>query len=110
MSDDQIRREKLAALEAKLAAAKEPVETKHHSDEHYSKAHLAWRMVIELVVGILLGFGIGYGLDAYFGTIPLFLVLFLGLGLAAGVKTMMRSAKELQTDDLGQDVTDEEDD
>ena len=110
MSDDQIRREKLAALEAKLAAAKEPVETKHHSDEHYSKAHLAWRMVIELVVGILLGFGIGYGLDAYFGTIPLFLVLFLGLGLAAGVKTMMRSAEEIQRDKLAKEAGETEED
>ena len=58
-------------------------------------------MVIELVVGLLIGFGIGYGLDSLFGTIPLFLVIFTLLGMAAGIKTMMRSAKELtqETDD-----------
>jgi ATP synthase protein I len=53
-------------------------------------------MVIELVVGLAIGFGIGYGLDSVFDTMPLFLVSFILLGFAAGVKTMMRSAKEVQ--------------
>tara|TARA_B100000963_G_C22016654_1_gene405224 strand:- start:182 stop:382 length:201 start_codon:yes stop_codon:yes gene_type:complete len=53
-------------------------------------------MVIELVVGLAIGFGIGYGLDNFFGTMPLFLVIFIFLGFAAGVKTMMRSAREVQ--------------
>ncbi len=69
---------------------------KPHQDEHYSQAQHAWRMVIELVAGIAIGFGIGFGLDSLFGTIPIFLVLFTLLGFAAGVKTMMRSAEELQ--------------
>jgi ATP synthase protein I len=37
-------------------------------------------------------------LDTLFGTIPIFLVIFTFLGLAAGVKTMMRSAEEIQKD------------
>ena len=53
-------------------------------------------MVIELVAGLGIGFGIGYGLDCLFGTLPIFLVLFTMLGLAAGVKTMLRSAQEIQ--------------
>ena len=65
-------------------------------NDHHSSAHLAWRMVIELVVGLAIGFGIGYGLDNFFGTMPLFLVIFIFLGFAAGVKTMMRSAREVQ--------------
>ena len=32
----------------------------------YDKAHIAWRMVLEIVAGILLGCGIGYGLDHLF--------------------------------------------
>jgi ATP synthase protein I len=87
---------RLAALEAKLAAKRETPEVKDHSEEHYSQAQLAWRMVIELVAGLGIGFGIGYGLDRLFGTLPIFLVLFVFLGLAAGVLTMMRSAKEVQ--------------
>ena len=65
-------------------------------EEHYSQAQLAWRMVIELVAGLGIGFGIGYGLDSLFGTTPIFLVLFIFLGFAAGVNVMLRSAKEIQ--------------
>jgi len=35
-------------------------------------------------------------LDALFGTQPFMMVLFIFFGLAAGVLTMMRSAKEVQ--------------
>ena len=62
----------------------------------HDQAHLAWRMVIELVAGLGIGFGIGYGLDVLFGTMPIFMVVFIMLGLAAGVKTMLRSAREIQ--------------
>jgi ATP synthase protein I len=41
-----------------------------------------------------------------FGTLPIFLVLFIFAGLAAGVKTMLRSASEAQYRiDAGQDQT-----
>ena len=91
-------RARLAALEEKLAKAKNAVEgpRKSHQEEHYSQAQLAWRMVIELVAGLGIGFGIGYGLDSLFGTMPLFLVLLILAGFAAGIKTMLRSAKEVQ--------------
>ena len=59
--------DRLKALDAKIAALKEPAEVKHHSEEHHSQAQLAWRMVIELVAGLGIGFGIGYGLDTLLG-------------------------------------------
>lgn len=93
---DRVENDPIAELEKKIAAAKKaPVETRHQ-DDHHSQAQQAWRMVIELVAGILIGFGIGMGLDAVFGTRPIFLVLFVLLGFAAGVRTMLRSAKEMQ--------------
>ena len=91
---DQKRR--MEQLEARIAAAKKAQEPAPRSDEHYSQAQLAWRMVIELVAGLGIGFGMGYGLDTLFGTQPFLIVLFTFLGLAAGIKTMMRSAKEVQ--------------
>ena len=94
--DDREQAERMAQLEARISALKAPTEQKPHTEEHYSQAQHAWRMVIELVAGLLIGFGIGYGLDAVFGTLPIFLVLFTLLGFAAGIKTMMRSAEELQ--------------
>jgi len=88
--------ERLKALEARIEAAKTARQPKDHMEEHYSQAKLAWRMVIELVAGLGIGFGIGYGLDALLGTGPVLMVVFLLLGFIAGVKTMIRSAKEIQ--------------
>lgn len=61
----------------------------------YDQAHVAWRMVIEIVAGIGIGFGIGFGLDHLFGTRPFLMILFIFLGFAAGIKVMMRTAAEL---------------
>lgn len=86
-------------LEDKLAKMrKSQAPGKSHQDEHYSQANVAWRMVIELVAGLGIGFGIGIGLDALLGSRPWFLVLFTLLGFAAGVLTMMRTAREIQAD------------
>ena len=93
MDDDTKAR--LDALERRIAGVRKAQEPKPRADEHYSQANLAWRMVIELVAGLAIGFGIGYGLDVLLGTLPLLLVVFTMLGLAAGVKTMLRTAKEV---------------
>ncbi|WP_207099830.1 AtpZ/AtpI family protein [Paracoccus shandongensis] len=61
----------------------------------YDKAHVAWRMVTEIVAGIMLGAGVGYGLDWLFGTLPVMLILFILFGFVAGIKVMMRTAAEL---------------
>ena len=53
-------------------------------------------MVIELVAGLLIGFGMGYGIDWALGTMPWFLIIFTLLGFVAGIKTMLRSAAEVQ--------------
>lgn len=90
--------ERLRQLDERIAEVKKAMEPPPPKEEHYSQAQHAWRMVIELVSGLGIGFGIGYGLDALFGTSPLFLVLFILLGFAAGVKTMLRTAAELQKD------------
>lgn len=105
---DPDQQQQLEQLEAKIKAAKQAQAPKPRSDEHYSQAQLAWRMVIELVAGLGIGFGIGYGLDSLFGTIPIFLVLFTMLGLAAGVKTMLRSAQEIQDKKLAEEADKDE--
>ena len=100
--------DRLKALEARIDAARAKQAPKPRSESHYSQANMAWRMVVELVAGLAIGFGMGYGLDWVFGTIPLFLLVFTLLGLAAGVKTMMRTAKEVQTGTDGDAVAADE--
>lgn len=90
-------REALRALDRRIAEArKSATPGKSVGSDKYSAASLAWRMVLELVVGMTLGLGMGWGLDSLFGTLPGFLILFGLLGFAAGVRTMMRSAQEVQ--------------
>lgn len=104
--------DRLRLLEARIAAARK-TRAGHdtpHQKEHYSQAQQGWRMVTELVAGLLIGFGIGYGLDAVFGTRPFLMVLFIFFGLAAGVKTMMRSAQEMQDQQLAAQASKDGDD
>ncbi len=95
---DDTTRDRMEALERRLAAARKSQGPTPRSDEHYSMANMAWRMVTELTAGLLIGFGIGYGLDYALGTMPLFLIVFVLLGLAAGVNVMLRTAKEIERD------------
>ena len=90
-------REALDALDRRIAAARESANPRKSAGaEKFGAASLAWRMVTELVVGMAIGLGMGWGLDALFGSMPAFLLLFGLLGFAAGVRTMMRSAAEVQ--------------
>jgi ATP synthase protein I len=66
-------------------------------------------MIIELTAGVFIGFGLGYGLDFLFNTKPVFILILTLFGFVAGVKTMMRSARELQKKELSaQDSTEED--
>ena len=103
---DPDEKQRMAQLEDKIASAKAVQRPQSQIEDHHSQAHAGWRMVTELVAGLLIGFCIGYGLDRLFGTLPVFLVLFVLLGFAAGVKTMLRSAQDLQQAQSGQ--TDED--
>jgi len=92
--------ERLRALEARIAKARKEREPEPEGQDSHTMGQAAWRMVTELVAGLLVGFGIGLGLDALFGTRPLFLVLFTLLGFWAGIRTMMRTAEDVQRKSL----------
>ncbi len=92
---DRDRQARMEALEAKLAEKRVHEAPKRHQDEHYSQAQMAWRMVIELVAGLGIGLAMGYGLDLVFDTRPWLMIIFTLFGFAAGIKTMMRSAREM---------------
>ena len=100
--------QKLTELENRIAKMKATTAPQPAKEEHYTMANMAWRMVIELVAGIAIGFGIGYGLDRLFGTLPIFLILFIGLGFVAGVRTMMRTAQEVQKMHMAQAADEKE--
>jgi ATP synthase protein I len=88
--------DRLRALEARLEKVKAaPQAQPSATAKGFSQGEVAWRMVIELATGIVLGSAIGYGLDVLFGTLPVFLVIFSLFGFAAGIRTMLGTAREL---------------
>lgn len=93
---DQIDPKRLDALEKRLDAARKDHDPAPAEEHHISQAQAGWRMVTELVAGLLIGFGVGYGLDFWLGTTPLLMIVFIGLGFTAGIRTMMRTAAEIQ--------------
>ncbi len=50
------------------------------------------RLSSEFIAGVVVGAGIGYLIDAFFGTSPFGLIIFLMLGFAAAVLNVMRAA------------------
>ena len=90
-------REALDRLSRRIDTAREAIDPgPRKSPGKYQSLSIAWRMVLELVIGCAFGAAIGYAIDEVAGTIPLFLAVFGLLGFAAGVKTMMASARQMQ--------------
>jgi ATP synthase protein I len=55
----------------------------------------AFRLSTELVAGVFVGGFIGWLIDRWLGTLPLFLVVFLLLGIAAGLLNAVREARKM---------------
>ena len=56
---------------------------------------IAFRFATELVAALVVGGALGWGIDWLFGTRPVFIVVMFVLGAAAGIRNVMRAAKEL---------------
>jgi ATP synthase protein I len=88
---------RLAELGARIDAAKRARQPERREGTgKFSGAEFAWRMVIDLAAGIVIGCGMGYGIDTLAGTMPVFLIVFTLLGFAAGIRIVMRSARDYQ--------------
>jgi len=97
---DRDRRSDLSDLEARIAAAKERHGVADRPDAgdgdgRPSGLGLGMRISVEMIVTVAVGAAIGYALDAWLGTAPLLMVVFLFLGAAAGVSNVYRVVKGL---------------
>jgi len=105
VSDNRDERRALDELEARIRAARGPQASGANragrddgADDGSGRGAglgLGMRISVELVATLAVGAGIGYMLDAWFGTTPLFMVVFLFLGGAAGVSNVYRVVKGL---------------
>lgn len=85
MTEDK---DKLEELEQKINQFKKKDEKPFVPQSQSSS--LAMRVVTDLVSGLFVGGVIGYFLDKAFLTSPLFLVIFLFIGMAAGFMNLYR--------------------
>jgi ATP synthase protein I len=68
-----------------------------------NQSSIAFRFATELVAALIVGVGLGWGIDWLFGhfgfhTRPAFMILFFVLGAAAGIRNVMRAAKEINAE------------
>jgi ATP synthase protein I len=99
-SSDRLR-ERLRELERKLEPGEDKLEGM--SDEEFGRRSSAlgkaFKISTELVAGVFVGGAIGYALDFWLmpkiglNTSPLFLLVFLLLGIAAGFLNVIRAAR-----------------
>jgi ATP synthase protein I len=72
---------------------------------------VAFRFATELMVAVAVGGGLGWLLDHFLGTRPIFLIVMVLIGAAAGIRNVMRAATELNARAASQApaVSDDED-
>ena len=112
--DTKTIRRRLDALEGKLAEAKGRRTSPQERAGQGKAMGQALRLATELVAGVAVGGFIGWGLDQLFDTAPFLMVAFLGLGAAAGIMNVVRTAKAMQNEPMPghhlRNVTDEDED
>jgi len=87
----------LEDLGARVKKARAAIEPKGKSGINESNAYgMAMRLVAELVSGLVVGMIIGYFLDKALDTKPLMLLVFIFLGLGAGIFNVMRAARQIE--------------
>jgi ATP synthase protein I len=62
-------------------------------------AGMALRYSAELVASVLIGVGLGLLVDHFFPTRPFGLLVFMGLGIAAGFRNVLRAARKMTDED-----------
>jgi ATP synthase protein I len=84
----------LRALRERLEEAKRQAEPRR-DEAPPTPMGIATRFATEMLVAVLFGAGLGWVLDRFLHTRPLFLVVLVVLGAAAGIRNVMRAAAEL---------------
>ena len=87
----------LTDLDSRLKAARGPEDQDEQPRGRGTQSGLGQglRIGIEMVVSVAVGAGVGYFIDGWADTRPLFMIVFLFLGFAAGIMNVLRIARGL---------------
>lgn len=90
------KRDELDALEDKISATRQRQAPEVQANANGSMLGLAYRLIVEILAGIGVGGFVGWWADKVLGTKPVLMLVFLGLGMAAGLMNSVRTASELR--------------
>lgn len=82
-------------FDARLQSARQRQMPRPRGSQQAKPLGVAMRISVELAAGLVVGGGIGYVLDRWLGTGPWLMIVFFFIGAAAGIRNVMRAAKEL---------------
>ena len=109
-SKSDLHSKSLKDLEARLKAARDAhsgVDAELAEDRAAARQGLAvgFRLGVEMLVGILMGLVLGLALDNWLGTKPVFMLIMILLGFAAGLLNVYRLLKGMsETAPIGQAI------
>ncbi len=94
MADDDPDEKRLAELGSRLEQARGNKELPPQQTSQ-SQLGIGFRLVADLLAGVIVGGGIGWALDRVFETSPVLLIVMFLVGVAAGMRNLMRTAREM---------------
>jgi ATP synthase protein I len=91
------KRERLDALEEKISARRQgQVPPEAQARVNANMLGLAYRLLVEILVGIGVGGFVGWWMDKVFDTKPIWMLVFLVLGMGAGLMKSVRTVNEMR--------------
>jgi len=101
MAEDDPDSRRLAELKERLQKARGNRQETPPPERQQSQLGIAFRLVTELLAAVIVGGGIGWALDRIFTTSPILLIVMFLLGIAAGMRNVMRTARQLNENQNG---------
>jgi ATP synthase protein I len=89
---DQSEFEKRLAAAEEAAAAPRPESAQKSASSAQRAIELAMRLGVEMVAAMVIAVVIGWGLDKLFHTSPWLMIVMVPVGMAAGLRNLLRAA------------------
>jgi len=94
---DKSSSDELGDFERRLKDTRNSIEVRDRPSSGSGATYLfGFRLVTDMVVGVFSGIGIGWLLDYWLGTAPWFFLIFMPLGMVAGILNVVRAAKSIE--------------
>ncbi len=95
-SDRARFKKRLSELDRNIDEVRDATTNRTSESQRGSALGYAFRLATELVVGVCFGGFVGWWIDKWLATSPIFLLVFVMLGLVAGLVNVIRTAKQMQ--------------